>query len=227
MTSFADPDIIACPHCESRYLRRVLRSLSMFGQQTYSDGGNGGILSNVIVRESRCTHCSKIIKDVDALPALGTQSRKSFWRQWFAPKESLYYLPQASFDVYLDLFNDASDILQQRRYAVLAYREFNINFKVYGSERVASNEYQRAYRMLTDFMLDHPMVPAIDEYILICADIYRLRGEFLLSKQNYANVTGKEFAHVVEQGKRWCNSKNTSLMAIKEPDMVNNARNAS
>lgn len=227
MTCFADPQIIACPHCDHRFFRAVLLSFNSMWLESYSDGGTTEGLSNMIVRESRCTHCCNIIKDIDTLTALDAPPKPPFWQRWFVPAESITYLPRASFDVYLELFTEALEVADKRSFAVQAYRQFNINYRMYGKEREATDDYQHAYRMLTDFILANPVSPVIGEYALLCADIYRLRGDFVFSKQIYDMVLDEEFEHIVGQGKRWCEVENTSLMVIHDPIPVDQARNAS
>jgi hypothetical protein len=84
--------------------------------------------------------------------------------------------------VYFELFDNTAEIQEKRSCAVKAYRLYNQNFLMYGKERIASDEMQHRYREMTDFLLAHPPIPIYEEYNLLCADIYRLRGDFSRAK---------------------------------------------
>jgi len=219
MTSFAEPDIIACPHCEQRYLRHVLRSLNFNWQKTYSDGATYGMLSNIMVRESCCTSCGNIIKNIPDLPRLGPNTAPSRWQRWFTTPQTYAYLPAASFDLYLELFDHEADIDMKRHWAIKALRLFNINHKLDENKPAPEAEKQSAYLNIADFILDNPDTAHLDEYALNCADIHRLRGDFSLAKQVYDTVIDKEYADIVEQGKGWCDDKNTRLMLTHIPEI--------
>ena len=225
MTRYAAPEVIACPYCEQRFLRHVLRSFNSCCQVTYSDGSATGALENVIITESRCTRCQKVTEHVEDLPALRIKSMEPFWRKWFV-KQQYLYLPHASIDVYFELF-DKTDVVQEKRnWAVKAYRSYNQNFLVYGQERAASDEMKQRYRDMTDFILGHPPTSTVEEYKLICADIFRLRGNFLRSNQMYDTVLAEKFDYIVEQGNRWCDANNASLMAIQKQSQLREAKEA-
>ncbi len=215
MMRFAVPDTIACPHCEQRFLRHVIMSFDSCWQVTYSDGGVTGALANFIITESRCTHCQTVIENIDDLTVIENKSVSSFWRKWFLVPDEYLYLPQASFDVYFELFERADVIDEKRNWGVHAYRQFNQSYLVFGNERLPSENDKQCYRKTSDFILAHPIAPPIAEYTLLCADIYRLRSEFSVSKKMYSTVVDENFSHIVEQGKHWCDTSNTSLMAIK------------
>jgi hypothetical protein len=229
MTLFAEPDLIGCPHCHQKYHRQVLCSFNNFEQVTYSDGSTTSGINNIIVSETRCIQCQNIICNVQSLPALQVKPLKPFWRNWFVKPDEYVLIPHASIDVYFELFYIAAEVQEKRSWAVNAYRLYNKNFLMYGKERIASVVKQHSYRKITDFLLAHPPTPIYEEYILahptspiyeeynlLCADIYRLRGDFSRSKKIYNTVINEEFEHVVEQGKQWCDTNNASLMAIKE-----------
>jgi hypothetical protein len=221
MTRFAEPDIIACPHCGQRFYRRVLCSFNSIWEQHYSDGGTSNGLSNMIIRESRCTQCQKIVQGVEELIAIKVEQTKVSWFKWWLKAESIEYLPAATFDVYVELFNSTTEINQKRQWAVKAYRIFNQQYKLQGSETEASIEVQNDYFVVTNFILENPISPMLDEYVLMCADIHRLCGQPVLSKQTYDTVVEQRFNYIVEQGKRWCDEHNTSLMAIIHPESAN------
>ena len=216
MTLFTEPDLIGCPHCPQKYHRQVLCSFNNFEQVTYSDGSTTSGISNIIVYETRCIQCQNIIRNVQSLPALQVKPLKPFWRNWFVKPDEYVLIPHASIDVYFELFYIAAEVQEKRSWAVNAYRLYNQNFLMYGKERIASVVKQHSYRKTTDFLLAHPPTPMYEEYNLMCADIYRLRGDFSRSKKIYNTVINEEFEHVVEQGKQWCDTNNASLMAIKE-----------
>jgi hypothetical protein len=216
MTRFAEPELICCPHCHQKYHRQVLCSFNGLWQVTYSDGSTTSGINNIIVNETRCIQCQNIIRDVQDLPALQVKPLKPFWRNWFVKQDEYLLIPHASIDVYFELFDNTDAVKEKRNYAVKAYRRYNQNFLMYGKERIASVEMQHRYREMTDFLLAHPPIPIYEEYNLLCADIYRLRGDFSRAKKIYDTVIDEKFEHVVEQGRQWCDSDNASLMAIKE-----------
>jgi hypothetical protein len=216
MTRFAEPDLIGCPHCHQKYHRAVLCSFNLIWQVTYSDGSTTSGINNIIVYETRCIQCQNIIRDVEDLPVIQIKNLKPFWRNWFVKQEEYLLIPHASIDVYFELFNKTGKVQEKRNWAVKAYRLYNQNFLMYGKERIASIEMQHCYREITDFLLAHPPTPTYEEYNLLCADIYRLRGDFLRSKKMYDMVIAENFDPIVSQGRQWCDSNNTSLMAIKE-----------
>tara|TARA_R110002167_G_scaffold137654_1_gene324731 strand:- start:30254 stop:30856 length:603 start_codon:yes stop_codon:yes gene_type:complete len=183
---------------------------------TYSDGNTKFGINNIIVYETRCIQCQNIIRDVGDLPALQVKPLMPFWRNWFVKQEEYLLIPHASIDVYLELFDNTAEVQEKRNWAVKAYRLYNQNFLMFGKERIARVEMQHRYREMTDFLLAHPPTPIYEEYNLLCADIYRLRGDFSRCKKIYDTVIEDKFEHVVEQGRRWCDSNNASLMAIKE-----------
>jgi hypothetical protein len=216
MTRYAKPDIIACPHCAQKYHRPMLYSFNTNWQVTYSDGSTALGIDNIIVYETRCIQCQRIILDVNHLPALQVKPLKPFWRGWFAKQEEYLSVPHASIDVYFELFDQTNEEKMKLKWAIKAYRRYNQNYLMFGKERIARVEIQHSYREMTDFLLAHPPTPIYEEYNLLCADIYRLRCDFSRAKKIYDNVIDEKFEHVVEQGIRWCDANNASLMAIKE-----------
>jgi hypothetical protein len=215
MPKYAEPDIIACPHCEQRFLRHVIMSFDPTWRVAYSDGGVMGVLADAVITESRCTHCQTVIENVSDLTVIDIKSTRSFWRKWFTDTTNYLYLTQASFDVYIELF-ECTDVIDEKcNWAVHAYRQFNRSYLVYGNERLPSENNKQYYSKVSDFILAHPLALPFDEYTLLCADIYRLRSEFLTSKNMYCTVLDENYRHIVEQGKHWCDTSNSSLMAIK------------
>jgi hypothetical protein len=221
MTRYAEPDIIACPHCEQKYHRTVLCSFNTNWQVTYSDGSTALGIDNIIVYETRCIQCQRIIRDVNDLPALQATPLKPFWRNWFVKQEEYLSIPHASIDVYFELFDQSNVEQEKRDWAVKAYRRYNQNFLMYGKERIASVEMQQRYREMTDFILAHPPTPLYEEFHLLCADIYRLRSDFTRSKREYDKIIDENFDHIVYQGRQWCDAQNASLMAIKDKSSLN------
>lgn len=220
MTRYAEPDIIACPHCAQKYHRTVLYSFNTNWQVTYSDGSTALGIDNIIVYETRCIQCQRIILDVNDLPALQAKHLKPFWRGWFVKQEEYLSVPHASIDVYFELFDQTKEEQVKLKWAIKAFRRYNQNYLMYGKERIARVEIQQGYRELTDFILDHPPTPIYEEFHLISADIYRLRGDFLRSKKVYDMVIDEKFDHIVWQGKRWCDAKNASLMVVKDKSQL-------
>ena len=159
-------------------------------------------------------------------PALQVKPLKPFWRNWFVKQDEYLLIPHASIDVYFELFDNTDGVQEKRNYAVKAYRRYNQNFLMYGKERIASVEMQHRYREMTVFLLAHPLTPIYEEYNLLCADIYRLRGDFSHAKKIYDNVIDEKFEYVFEQGMRWCDANNASLMAIKEYSQQNQIKEA-
>jgi hypothetical protein len=215
MTRYAEPDIIACPHCQQRFSRHVMMSFTNYGQTTYSDGGSIGSLSDAIITVTRCTCCQHIIENIDDLEPINEKVDLPFWKKWFFKQDNYTYLPHASFDVYLEMFERAKKLSSKLDWAVLAYRKFNQSYRVSGNERLAQKDDQTSYRKITDFILANPTNPITDKYLLLCADIYRLRGEFLLSQQTYDKVINAQYRHIVVQGKNSCELGYTCIMAIE------------
>ncbi|GAA0856277.1 hypothetical protein [Aliiglaciecola litoralis] len=218
MTSFADPEIIACPHCDQRYLRRVFRSLSLFRELTFSDGGSIGLLSSLKEHACRCDNCNNIIKDYTKLPTLGIRTKPTFWQRWFSEPVNYDYTPRVTLSVFLELYLQSKDTNEKRNWAIKALRLINRTHKMDGHESALTPKLQDTYDNISQFILDNPITPVVDEYWLICADIHRLRGHFEMAKACYAKVCDQELTPFVEQGTRWCDDGNTSLMVVEFPE---------
>jgi hypothetical protein len=220
MTRFATPETVACPYCNHYYSRKVLCSFNNNWEVTYSDGGSSEGLADVLMDNTRCTQCCRIICDVQQLPALSVVPAGPFWKSWFIKMPEYIFLPQATSDVYFELFERSADEDKKMQYALQAYRLFNRTHRLEDKNIQPAITVQQKYKAVADHILASPLNNSLPEYSLLCADIYRLRGEFRLAKKMYDTVSNKEFDDLVAQGKSWCDAGNTSLM-------VNNSKTLS
>jgi hypothetical protein len=74
MPKYAEPDIIACPHCEQRFLRHVIMSFDPSWRIAYSDSGVMSVLADAVITESLCTHCQTVIENVSDLTVIDIKS---------------------------------------------------------------------------------------------------------------------------------------------------------
>ena len=117
--------------------------------------------------------------------------------------------------MYFELFDNTDVVQEKRNWAVKAFRHYNKNLLMYGKERIASVEMQHRYREMTDFLLAHPPTPTYEEYNLLCAVIYRLRGDFLHSKKMYEMVVVENFECLVWQLRQRCDAHYADFIVIK------------
>ncbi|MFT4937923.1 MAG: hypothetical protein ACI88A_000945 [Paraglaciecola sp.] len=224
MTRFAKPDTVACPYCNQYYSRKVLLSFNNKWEITYSDGGSAMGLSDVLINETRCTKCCQIMLDVQDLPALNVAVVGPFWKTWFSQTPEYLYLPQATSDVYLELFKLDAEDDKKMQYALQAYRLFNRTYRQEDKNTLPSETDQQQYAQVASYILASPPAKYMPEYILLCADIHRQRGEFAHAQAHYESVYEDEFSHIVDQGLTWCDNKQTRLMIVKLPERHANAR---
>jgi hypothetical protein len=114
------------------------------------------------------------------------------------------------------MFEQAPSIFHKRSSSINAFRAFNQNYCLPNTSRVATSAEQHDYKLVTNFILANKIKPAVEQYSLICAEIYRLRGKFFLAKQIYAKLSKPAYKHIGEQGKQWCDAKNKHLMVIQD-----------
>ena len=125
MTRLAKPDTVACPYCNQYYSRKVLHSFNNKWEITYSDGGTSMGLSDVLIDDTRCTQCCRIMRNIQAFPALNVVDDGPFWLPWFSPLPKNLFLPLATSDVYFELFKLDAVEDNKKHHAVQAYRLFN------------------------------------------------------------------------------------------------------
>jgi len=134
------------------------------------------------------------------------------------------YLPAPSFDEYAELFTVSVDESKKRLRAVQACREFHQQFCLstqdqeaiyrHAGYRLQTDQEQRQYNEMADYVLAHPFEPAVDEYTLLCADILRIRAEFSKALALYAVVQNPELDDVLEMGRRLCEERIIWLMRL-------------
>lgn len=134
------------------------------------------------------------------------------------------YLPAPTFDEYAELFTVSVDESKKRLRAVQACREFHQQFCLSAADqevihrhkgyRLQTDQEQRQYNEMADFLLAHPLEPAVDEYILLCADILRMRAEFSKASALYVLVENADLNDVVELGRKLCEEQNIWLMRL-------------
>lgn len=220
MTRFATPETVACRYCNHYYSRKVLCSFNNNWEVTYSDGGSSMGLADVLINHTRCTQCCRVMLDVQQLPALSVVPEGPFWKGWFIKTPEHLFLPQATSDVYFELFEQSADQDKKMQYALQAYRLFNRSHRLEHKNIQPAIIVQQQYIAVADHILASPPDDYLAQYNLLCADIYRLRGEFRLAKKMYDTVSNENFDNLVAQGKSWCDAGNTSLM-------VNNSKTQS
>lgn len=214
MTRFAEPEVISCTHCQTRYLRPVLLSFNTMWQIHYSDGGIKNGLQNTVINESRCTHCQGLIKNIQNLPVVEILSERPFWRNWFGKSHKYLYLPAPSFDVYFELFDNDVTANAKLNWAAKALQVFNQTYRLFGHERQIESEISAQYHQLINYILQRYTANASEEMTMLCADIYRQVGDFETSLHLYQNVDRKRFQHIVEPASSWCEQRITSLMEV-------------
>ncbi|MGS2721005.1 hypothetical protein [Paraglaciecola aestuariivivens] len=214
MTKFTTPEIVACPHCQQHYTRQRLCTFNNKWQIIFSDGGTTYDLEFVVFNETRCTHCQQIILDVQNLPSLGLLPELPFWKRWFSKKVEYQHLPKPTSDVYLELFEHCSAD-KKMFYALKAYRKFNQTHKLETKTIKPSQAALTQYKAAEAFILASPPSSDLPEYHLLCADIYRLRGQFENALACYAKVTDERLQYIVEQGIAWTHKKITLLMPVR------------
>ncbi|MGS2719350.1 hypothetical protein [Paraglaciecola aestuariivivens] len=199
MTMFSTPEIVACPHCQQHFTRQILCSFNNKWQVIYSDGGTTYDLEFTMFNETRCTNCQQIILDVQNLASLDLLPTVPFWKRWFSKKVEYQHLAKPTSDVYLELFEHCSDD-KKMYYALKAYRKFKQTHYLEAKTIQPSQEALAQYHAAAEFILSNPSKSDLPEYDLLCADIYRLRGQFEKALDCYAKVGEKRLQYIVEQG---------------------------
>jgi len=241
MTRLAEPDLVACPTCKSYFYRKRLKSFSGHYEVCYSDGGTRSGYRQIVPELGRCVCCRFIIENIEELEAFvlpevrlsAWEKVKNYLRPWLlkSSKHSLNesligcaYLPNPTFQEYAELFTISTDHDKKRVRAVQACRAFHQQFCVEYEERPVSfgtkpyaeptKAQQKQYDAMTDFILNYVSDPIVDEYILFCADLLRIRGDFAGALEKYESIEGDRFADIVVQGKQWCAHRNKLLMRL-------------
>lgn len=134
------------------------------------------------------------------------------------------YLPEPGYEEYAELFINSTNEDEKRMRAAEACREFHQLFclsledqsTIYRSEgyRPQTKEEQAQYEEMCDYLHAHPIMPMLDEYTLLRADLYRLNANFALALEQYALVTETKFNDVVELGKKWCAEQDNFLKIL-------------
>jgi hypothetical protein len=228
MTSYAEPEKVACPYCDAIFLRLILRSYNTFNQILYSDGGTAFGIESVLQNEGRCASCESLITGIQELSAI--EAPKTFIPTMITKhltlgkNEEPDFLPFPVFEDFVELFYDNSELDKKRTCALKAVRAYHqvfclqqhsdSNKRVKHQNAAPTSLQQSEYLNVCNFILSHRVEPKIDEYCLICADIYRLRGEFTLALKEFSEVQSEKFRKIVEQGKQWCLEENTWLMEL-------------
>jgi hypothetical protein len=236
MTSFAKPETVACTQCDWYFARRVLRSYRPFLRVVYSDGGTKHSIDEYIPNVGRCPSCNLLIDNINDLPVIPEPPEPSWLRKCWAKltdeqinvEYEYEYLATPTYRDYAEMFASASALVAKRNYAVPACRAFHQTYflAVNDEDEDCNNRSNAAvyepskasrvlYQDISDFVLGNPMRPVLDEYTLICADIYRLRGDFSSAMLEYQKVKDPELKYVVELGQKWCVEGNASLMELR------------
>ncbi|GAB2680615.1 hypothetical protein [Aliiglaciecola aliphaticivorans] len=214
MTRFAEPEVIACPHCAARYLRVVLLSFNTMMQKTFSDGGSVNGLQDTLCNVARCPNCEAVIKDILSLDLVELPPKRRFWEKLIGKEPEYSYLPKPSFDVYLELFENDTQSDLRFNWALKALQVFNQTYRMYGNEQEADAALKQQYHRVCQFILHRYTDYSSDEMTLLCADIYRQVGDFQSSLHLYNKVDDHNLSHIVEPAKHWCEQGITSLMEI-------------
>jgi hypothetical protein len=232
MTLFAQPDTVACPQCDWYFARRVLRSYSPFLRIVYSDGGAKNSIETYIPTVGRCPSCNLVIKNINDLTPISDASSHSWIEKLWSKlsgKDLAFeydYLNNPTFSDYAELFDIANTTTSKRNWAVLACRAYHQAYflpaddadnddQSINKNNTPSKAFTVRYFDISGFVLGNAMRPASNEYTLLCADIYRLRGDFSAAILEYDKVKDPHFDHIVEQGYKWCVERNARLMELR------------
>ncbi|WP_158768859.1 hypothetical protein [Paraglaciecola sp. L1A13] len=194
---------------------KIIRSFNNNWEVTYSDGGSSYGLRHFIFDVTRCSNCCEIILGVQDIPLLKTATKVPFWKRRLHKRKDIYYLPHPTSDVYLELFEHSTNADDKMSYALSAYRLFNQIHHLENKNTQPSEITLRQYLKATEHILASPPKYHMPEYDLLCADIYRLQGQFDKALQTYRNVNEEKYLHIVEQGVVWVSNKQRLLMIIR------------
>jgi hypothetical protein len=134
------------------------------------------------------------------------------------------YLPSPRLEEYTELFTVSVDVDHKRKRAIEACREYHQQFclnaededAIYRHEgyRPATRLEQQQYKEMVEYIQEHPFEPILDEYTVLCADLFRLEGKFALAQKKYSLVNCGEFDNVVELGKKFCKEQDKFLKVL-------------
>lgn len=234
MTLFAQPETVACPQCDWYFARRVLRSYSPFLRIVYSDGGTRHGIDEYIPNVGRCPSCNLLMNNINELAVIPEPPEPKWLQRWWAKltdkQISVHYdyLAKPTYRDYAEMFATASALVIKRDWAVLACRAYHQAYCLEADDHEEEDNNQASapahspsksskvlYQEISDFVLGNPPRPMLDEYTLVCADIYRLRSDFSSAILEYQKVKNPEFNDVVKQGQKWCVEGNACLMELR------------
>lgn len=237
MTRSAAPEIVACPKCDWYFARRALRSFSARHRKVFSDGGAKYGIEHFLPNEGRCPSCSLVIENINDLAAIPTQTERlkpssrltRIFKTLFGrlldqePIADCAYLERPRFEDYAELFAKATSTEEKHKWAVEACRSYHqmycqptpVNIDSAAAPVKEPEPFTVALYYDITCVLSNQTETIQEEYHLVCADIYRLRGEFDNALKQYELITDPALEWVVEQGRAWCQAGNVKLMELR------------
>jgi len=233
MTSFTDPDLVACPYCEAKHERVMLASFNNFWSTYYSDGGESFASYNFSGLVSRCSVCKKIIANTFDLPSIGDVDIYNFPLPPFlknlkrvkgigkAAKKGEYpRLVNPRVPEWHDTTeqDDIPDALKRHSELIFMweYNQLLVNDEIdWKDEHLAwKSIYRDKHKAIEDVLIER-FADSTDEFTnLVVADIYRRREMFSEALQIMEKVTDVEQRLYKKYLTQWVIEENTSLMVI-------------